>query len=202
MGDGGKYVAKAVDLGLGRWKEFVDKMTEGLRGEVPVLAPIVDAFKPAYLANAVSCDEDDSTRLEDAFHLAEGMANVENHLEGLRADDAIEGIGGDGVFLRQIGHDGCFGISRHDTKNVTLDDARLAVFEGVRRVTKFEHAAFDIAGVIGEEFLDVVSGDILTAIHAEGTANGLNTAQIAEVDLSQRRPMDVEPPLLLADPPT
>ena len=67
-------------------------------------------------------------------------------------------------------------------KDITIDDAASAVPAGVSVVADFENASFDVAGVCGQEFLDVVTVDWTPAIAAEIFADRRQPSERPEVD--------------------
>ena len=94
-GDRGQDVAVGIDLDVLAPEDVAEKPLARLRGEVPVLAPIVHAFAPRHLGDAVRGGQDDAAGLEDAVHGRDGLVDLEDHLQRLCDHDAVKAVVGE-----------------------------------------------------------------------------------------------------------
>src|SRR4029453_1603833 len=95
-------------------------------------------------------------------------------MKELRADDAVEGAGGDVVRLGEIGDDCRRGMRAVEGEDVQLRDGVAAEPVGVGIVSKLETAAVDVRSELVEELLQIVAMEGQAAIEPPHIAQRLD----------------------------
>ena len=119
---------------------------------------------------------------EDPSELGYGGADVVDHLQRLRADDAVETVRSNFVGVREVGHDRHVRIRGHEIEDVAAGHALAAERPRIPRVAELEHPSVDVVGMGGKEPLDVVAVDGRSALEPEVRAHRLEPAEAAEAN--------------------
>src|SRR3954471_14586904 len=159
-----------------------------VRGEPPVPAVAPTEFVIAHRAQAREGGQHNTPRLEDALQVFHDSARVENELERLREDDAIEAaVRNRAVVLRKVCDEGRALRAGFVGEHVHARDMFAPEAGRVTRITNFEDVPANVGAVSGEESIDVIPVDGLAPVHSPNLADRRGTAQVAEIDPPKRR---------------
>ena len=112
----------------------------------------------------------------------ESRGRIEDELEGLGRDDAIEDARGNRGVCREIGHDRGPGIPGMDMKSVATHDSVRSEAPRVGVIADFENTTLDALGIGQKESLDVEAIHRGTAVETEISADGFRTPQTAPIN--------------------
>ncbi len=123
---------------------------------------------------------------------------VDDHLQGLCADDAVERRRRHGVGPREIGHERRLRVARDGVQDVAARDAGAAELPRVPVVADLEHPSPYVVRMRAEELLDVVAIDREPAVEPDDPAHRREPPERAELDRPAARPL--EPVAMLPRP--
>ena len=121
------------------------------------------------------------------MHLGDGCLHVEDHMQGLRDHQAVEGGSRQRAGLREVADEGCGRVVGADMQHVLPCDALRAEAAAVRVVAHLEQPARDVVGVAAQELLYVEAIDRCAPIEAEVVADGPHTTDVAEAYRAERK---------------
>ncbi len=154
-----------------------------LGGKVPVFAPVIDALAPGYAGHPMRGAEDNPTRLQDAVKGGDGLVDLEDHLQRLRDDDAVEGVVRN---VRRIVRSATMvacGLPSTLVQDIDLRDLVAPELLDVGRSPISRQRPFTSGAVFLKEFFDVVAFDRQkVAVLAEDRTNRRKTTQPPEID--------------------
>ena len=133
-----------------------------------------------------------SPGLQDAMGMTHRRLKIINILQGLRQNEAVVGIGRNMIGDRQIGDDRRILVLWIDIENVLRPNVA-SVFPRVDAILDFEDVAGNVAGMGGEEIVDIISIDGCAPIGPVDIAerprrSGLNPIRGSQ--LANDRPFD------------
>ena len=166
---------------LGR-EDFLQHRPRGIGCDAPVLAPGITVPVTSRLARSVTGEEERAAGCEDPSELGDSSADVVDHLQRLRADDAVETVRGNSVGAREVGDDRRVRIGRHNVEDIAACHAIPAKRPRIPRVAELEHTSTDIGRMSGKKALDVVPVDRRSAIESETPAHRFKPAEAAEAN--------------------
>src|SRR5207244_2990416 len=108
----GEYVPVRLDLYGGRGEHLPEEPLHGLRGEAPVLAPAI-AVVATDRADARNRREHHPARSENALDRRHRRWDIEDELQRLGQDHAIEARGRDVIGTREVRNNSCSVTIRH-----------------------------------------------------------------------------------------
>src|SRR5262245_46227664 len=199
---GGEHVSIGDRLDMRRGKGAREQAMRRLGGEAPVLSPVIDSLSATDAVDPAAGGQQHAILPEHARQMSKSGLDVDDHLQRLGTDDAIEALGRHIVRAREIGHDRRLWVARDDVQYIALRHASSSELARVPVVADLEHATADVLGVRGEEPLDVVPVDGEAAVEAERPAHRSETPQAAEVDVPAARPLKTVAMALDSEPAT